>query len=171
MISLVYSAVPIRGSMRVLRSGPWPGRYGVTKDATMPKVRRILETALYVEDLNRAAEFYERVLGLRALVTDRRLVAMDAGEGTVLLLFRRSTSSSRAASPGGWIPPHDGRGPLHFALAVDAAALDSWRRHLLAEGIDIESEVTWKRGGTSLYFRDPDGHSVELATPGIWEIY
>ena len=26
-------------------------------------------------------------------------------------------------------------------------------------------------GGTSLYFRDPDGHSVEIATPGVWETY
>jgi catechol 2,3-dioxygenase-like lactoylglutathione lyase family enzyme len=35
-------------------------------------------------------------------------------------------------------------------------------------GIAIESRITWARGGTSLYFRDPDGHSLEVATPGLW---
>ncbi len=137
----------------------------------MPRVRRVFETALYVDDLNRAAEFYERVVGLRTLASDTRLIAMDAGEGTMLLLFHRGATSSGAPAPGGGIPPHDGRGPIHFALAVDTADLGTWRRHLGAEGIEIESEVTWSRGGTSLYFRDPDGHSVELATPGVWEVY
>jgi catechol 2,3-dioxygenase-like lactoylglutathione lyase family enzyme len=31
--------------------------------------------------------------------------------------------------------------------------------------------VALHRGGTSLYFRDPDGHLLELATPGLWTIY
>jgi len=31
--------------------------------------------------------------------------------------------------------------------------------------------VKWSRGGESLYFRDPDDHLVELATPGIWATY
>jgi len=42
---------------------------------------------------------------------------------------------------------------------------------LIAQGIRIESKVTWPAGGQSLYFRDPDNHLVELATPGIWEVY
>jgi catechol 2,3-dioxygenase-like lactoylglutathione lyase family enzyme len=44
-------------------------------------------------------------------------------------------------------------------------------RRLESEDISVESRVTWRRGGQSLYFRDPDGHLVELATPGIWAIY
>ena len=32
----------------------------------------------------------------------------------------------------------------------------------------VESRIGWLRGGTSLYFRDPDGHSLEVATPGLW---
>lgn len=27
------------------------------------------------------------------------------------------------------------------------------------------------RGGCSVYFRDPDGHLLELATPGVWINY
>ena len=33
--------------------------------------------------------------------------------------------------------------------------------------IPIESEVVWPRG-RSLYFRDPEGNSVELAIPALW---
>ena len=137
----------------------------------MPRVRRILETALYVEDLDRAVRFYERVIGLNAMSRGDRLAALDAGEGTVLLLFLRGATTSGASFRGGWIPPHDGGGPAHFAFAIDSGDLDSWRRHLAAEGVDIESEVSWERGGKSMYFRDPDGYSVELATPGVWEVF
>ena len=40
-----------------------------------------------------------------------------------------------------------------------------------ANNIAIEGRTTWKRGGESIYFRDPDGHLLELATPGLWAIY
>jgi catechol 2,3-dioxygenase-like lactoylglutathione lyase family enzyme len=59
----------------------------------------------------------------------------------------------------------------HLAFAVAADALDAWRRHLEGSGVPVESTVGWPRGGTSLYVRDPDGHSVELVTPGLWAIY
>lgn len=134
----------------------------------MPQVRRVLETALYVEELDRAVEFYERVIGLAVMTREDRLAAIDAGQGTVLLLFVRGATAEGASFEGGWIPPHDGSGPAHFAFAIDTGDLDVWRRHLEAEGVEIESEVKWDLGGTSLYFRDPDGHAVELATPGIW---
>jgi hypothetical protein len=34
-------------------------------------------------------------------------------------------------------------------------------------GVEIESEVHWERGGTSVYFRDPDNNLLELATPKL----
>lgn len=137
-----------------------------------PPVRRVLETALYVDDLERARSFYETVMGLEAMVSDARLVALDAGGGSVLLLFRRGASAEGSGDGDqGAVPGHDGRGPVHFAFAVDAAALDAWRAHLQELGIAVESERSWPRGGTSLYFRDPDRHLVELATPGIWTVY
>ena len=45
------------------------------------------------------------------------------------------------------------------------------REWLAANGLAIEEEREWPRGGTSLYFRDPDGHLLEVATPGVWSIY
>ena len=86
-----------------------------------------------------------------------------------LLLFRRGATTNGVRWPGGWIPPHDGQGPLHVALGVAREHLDAWERWLAQHGVSVESRVGWDRGGRSLYFRDPGGHSVELVTPGTWE--
>jgi len=136
----------------------------------MTRIRRILETVLYCDDLARTAAFYQTLLGASPMLSGDRLVAIDAGEGTVLLLFQRGNSGPLNA-PGGLVPGHDGGGPVHLAFAIDAADIDAWSTRLAQLGIDIESRVTWERGGLSLYFRDPDGRSVELATPGLWPSY
>ncbi|MFK8251625.1 VOC family protein [Ancylobacter terrae] len=136
-----------------------------------PPISGVLETGLYVDDLGRARAFYEGVLGLKAMVADARFVGYDAGPASVLLLFTRGATLAPVAMPGGTIPPHDGHGPLHFALAIPAGSLAAWLDHLAAKGVAIEGRVDWKGGGTSLYFRDPDGHLVELATPGLWKNY
>lgn len=70
-----------------------------------------------------------------------------------------------------YIPPHDASGPSHFAFAIQSEDLELWTKHLESNGVQIESRVMWDRGGTSLYFRDPDNHSVELVTPGTWATY
>lgn len=131
----------------------------------------MLETALYFDDLDPAVSFYRDLLGLKTLASSPRLMAMHAGQGTVLLLFKRGATLGGVDMPGGQIPPHDGAGPLHLAFAVTPQALDRWEAHLTANGISIESRVSWERGGRSIYFRDPGGHSVELATPGTWTVY
>ncbi len=59
----------------------------------------------------------------------------------------------------------------HIAFAVDADAFEQWLARLAAQGVEVEAVNTWGRGGRSAYVRDPDGHSVELATPGVWETY
>lgn len=137
----------------------------------MPVIARILETALYVDDVDGVVAFYRDVLSLRVLNATPRLVSLDAGTGTVLLVFRRGATVSGLGTSGGWIPPHDGQGPVHLAFAIATEALDAWELRLQECGVAIESKVRWDRGGQSLYFRDPAGHSVELATPGTWAVY
>lgn len=134
------------------------------------RVRRVLETALDCDDLARSAAFYTTLLGVTPMVEMDRLVAIDAGEGTVLLLFQKGAPSS-VTLPGGLVPAHEAGGPGHFAFAIDAADLPAWEARLAELRIAIESRVTWERGGLSLYFRDPDGRLVELATPGLWPCY
>jgi catechol 2,3-dioxygenase-like lactoylglutathione lyase family enzyme len=137
----------------------------------MPAITRILETALYVDDIATVTAFYRDILGLRVLERSARLVALDAGHATILLLFQRGATLSGFDTPGGRIPPHDARGPAHFAFAIESDSLPDWEAHLERQGILVESRVEWPGGGRSLYFRDPAGHSVELATPGTWAVY
>jgi len=137
----------------------------------VPKLNGVLETALYVDDLERAARFYEEVLELRGLTQDSRFHAYDVGGKSVLLLFQRGATLETVHLPGGTIPPHDGHGPLHVAFAIGAEELPVWTERLAAHGIAIEARTDWPRGGHSIYFRDPDGHLLELATPGLWAIY
>ena len=145
----------------------------------MTSVSRLLETALYVDDVDRSCEFYQRLLGLRPLAgvstrkegETRAFQALNMPGGQVLLLFLKGSTTTTAVLPGGTIPPHDGSGRLHVAFAISGDELNAWRERLQSHGVSIEGEVKWPRGGTSLYFRDPDGHLVELATPGLWSTY
>ena len=89
----------------------------------------------------------------------------------MLLLFRRGATLETVRMPGGTIPPHDGHGPLHIAFAVSAEQLSDWEARLDRHGVAIEGRTKWSGGGRSVYFRDPDRHLVELATPGLWAIY
>ncbi len=134
------------------------------------RIRRLLETALYADDVARTAAFYQQLLGRAPMLQSDRLVAFDAGEATVLLIFHRGHAQALPTA-GGLVPGHDGAGPVHLAFAIDRSEMAPWESRLESMGIPIESRVAWDTGGISLYFRDPDGRSVELATPGLWPIY
>jgi catechol 2,3-dioxygenase-like lactoylglutathione lyase family enzyme len=137
----------------------------------MPVLRDVKETCLYVDDLDRSKSFYRNVMGLTPLVEDQRFCAFDVAAAHVLLIFARGLSLQETELPGGTIPPHDGAGPIHVGFAVDAQELAEWELHLAAHGVRIVSRVLWPRGGKSVYFRDPDGHVLELLTPGVWSTY
>jgi len=139
--------------------------------ATRPRVTAVLETCLHVEDVERSARFYEDLFGFTRMAGDGRFCAFDVARGSVLLLFRRGGTLEPVQVPGGLIPPHDGSGHMHFAFAIQAADHNAWLKRLESAGVAIESRVRWEEGGESIYFRDPDQHLVELATPGIWPNY
>lgn len=127
-------------------------------------VKTIVETALYGEDLVALEAFYASVLRLKVLGSDySRHVFLEAGPSSVLLLFKPSTT----LRPGDF-PVHGTQGPGHMAFGIDPDQLDSWRDWLHQRGVAIEKELSWPRGGRSIYFRDPAGNSVELITPGVW---
>lgn len=125
----------------------------------------ILESSLYVCDVLRSVRFYQEIFGFR-VISDfgERGCAMHAGVQQVLLLFKKGASRT--------IPsPHDGDGELHIAFAIPAGELALWESWLQTKGIAVEERRQWELGGWSLYFRDPDRHLLELATPGVWSVY
>jgi len=128
------------------------------------KIKAVVETALYVDDLQAAETFYRTVLGLPVIGKEAgRHVFFQVGETNVLLAFL-----AEATLKGDQLPPHGASGPGHFALGIEVESFDAWRKLLQGHGVTIEKEVDWPRGGKSLYFRDPAGNSVELVTPGVW---
>ncbi len=105
------------------------------------------------------------------MYSDFRMRTYDVGGNGVLLLFPQGQSLEPIEAPGGWIPPHDGQGPMHVAFSISASELEEWQRHLQAAGVALEGRTQWPRGGVSVYFRDPDHHLLEIATPGLWKGY
>lgn len=127
------------------------------------QVSRIFETVLYADDLAAAERFYTDVLGLERFSHSDTMVSFRLAAG-VLLIF----DPERAIQPNRGVPSHGARGPGHLAFAAAAADLDAWRAHLTAHGVAIEMEVNWESVGTSVYFRDPAGNSLELAAGTLW---
>jgi catechol 2,3-dioxygenase-like lactoylglutathione lyase family enzyme len=128
------------------------------------KIKAVIETAIYVDDLQATEAFYGTILGLPVMgVEPGRHVFFQVGEASVLLAFLAESTLK-----GDHLPPHGASGPGHFALGIEAESSDAWRKFLQGHGVTIEKEVEWPRGGKSFYFRDPAGNSVELVTPGVW---
>jgi catechol-2,3-dioxygenase len=137
----------------------------------MPAVTHILESALYIADLDRAQEFYTRLFGFPVFLRDHRMAALGVPGKCVLLLFRLGAAAQPSPTPFGTIPAHDSRGVQHMAFAIPESDLAEWEATLAREHIALESRIAWGTGSVALYFRDPDGHSIELATPRLWPNY
>lgn len=136
--------------------------------SSRPQVNGILETSLYVERLTQSVEFYRRIFGFDLIDSDQeegvtdetRLCAMRAGDRSVLLLFKKGATVDTNAT-----------GAIHVAFGISRSELPAWEAWLRQQGIPIEQRKTWKYGGEALYFRDPDGHLLEVVTPGVWSIF
>ena len=127
---------------------------------------RVLETCIYAEDLDAAFDFYRNVLELKLHSrADGRHLFFHCGSGMVLIFNPDETESAHPDE----IPSHGSRGSEHVCWAVERPDLPQWREKLEAHGVEIEHEQSWENGAQSIYFRDPAGNSLELATPRLWE--
>jgi catechol 2,3-dioxygenase-like lactoylglutathione lyase family enzyme len=136
----------------------------------VPSVHGILETPLYVKDVEKAAAFYRRLFDFATLLDSERLIALDVAGRNVLLLFKEGATKEPFATSGGVIPGHAGSGVTHFAFSIASEDLADWQQRLDAEGVAVESVVNWPGGAQSVYFRDVDENLVELITPDFWRI-
>ncbi len=126
---------------------------------------RIKETVIYVEDLERIRDFYERLLGLPLLsYLPGKHIFFRAGS-SVLLFFNPEDSITKSTPP-----PHYGGGKQHFAFEVSAENYEPYKMELIGNGVQIVDEVTWKTGAKSFYFEDPAGNVLEiLPENAIWD--
>jgi glyoxalase family protein len=139
----------------------------VTADMSFAQLHHI--TAIG-EDIERTHAFLNGVLGLRRVKRTSNFDmpdsyhwywgAGDGAPGTVVTYFERKGAARVTHGPGQ---------TDHYALAVDGDdSLREWRERLLQEGLRV-SEVIDRLYYRSIYTRDPDGQTVELATavPGF----
>ena len=130
----------------------------------VPSELTVLETCLYVDDLDAAEQFYTDVLGLaRVSRRDGRHVFFRLGTGMLLLFLPESTSNDTADAP-----PHGARGPGHVAFHVPQETLTAWQDRLIRHGVAIEQIIEWPNAVKSIYFRDPAGNSLEFASEQLW---
>ena len=136
----------------------------------MNRLHGVLETSLYISDLDRAVKFYREVLGLR-LIEDKcfeggRGAALQVGTGpSVMLLFRAELTLQ-----GGMLLPHGTTGAGHVAFRIEPEEIPAWRERLRTHGVPIEQEFAFGDNPPSIYFRDPDGNVLELAVETIWAL-
>ena len=64
----------------------------------------IVETALYVDDMQRSVEFYQRVFGFRTLFASERMTSLRVAPGQVLLIMKKGLSSEPSVMSFGVIP-------------------------------------------------------------------
>ncbi|HYL82440.1 MAG TPA: VOC family protein [Candidatus Acidoferrum sp.] len=130
--------------------------------APPPQITGILETVLYVNDIDRAEQFYREVMCLTQIGKDPgRHVFFRVGSGVLLLFLAERTRQTRS------LPPHGADGEIHVCFTVSPTEYEIWKRRVQEHGLDILQETEWPRG-RSFYFRDPDGNLLELANADIW---
>lgn len=133
-----------------------------------PPPSSIIETCLHVTDLSRSCAFYSDLFGYPVLQSGDRFCAYHVAATQVLILFLRGSDPEGSPTPFGFIPAHGSNGSSHVGFRISADTVETWVKRLEHRGIAIESRFVWPNGGTSIYFRDPDHHLLELMTPGVW---
>jgi len=157
------------GSARYAQCSQVHDAVAVRKEGLRPKkLSQVLESSLYVSDLAAAEAFYGVVLRLPLHSRLEGRHAFFRCGDQMVLLFNPEATADPDLTPRG-LGSHGAHGPGHLAFRVEAPEIDIWRAHLESHGIEIEQEVEWGGSrGRSIYFRDPDGNSLEFATAALW---
>jgi lactoylglutathione lyase len=123
---------------------------GTLEGVNMLPIRGVYEVAIRVKDLTKAEPFYREVLGLEVGIRDEK----------------RNWLFLRAGGDAGMVVLQEDKGewPLqHFAFTIDEADIEQAASTLRERGVEVQGPVFhgWMPA-TSLYFKDPDGHALEL---------
>lgn len=130
-------------------------------------VQRIDHLVLRVRDLYRSIVFYGDVLGCQVVRTREHLglVHLRAGASMIDLVAIDGTLGARGGAPAG----AEGRNVDHLCLRIEPFDESALVAHLAGVGIVPDGPAEMNFGaegdGLSLYFRDPDGNTIELKGP------
>ena len=127
-----------------------------------PVLNKIKETAINIINVGRTEDFYHGIFGLEIISKDDNMIFFRVG--TDLLLCFITENTKEQTTP----PPHAASGKQHFAFECNRNDYQKWKDVLKEKNIVMEMEITWKTGKRSFYFRDPDGHCVEIIEPMMW---
>lgn len=133
------------------------------------KLKNIIETCLYAENLKEAEHFYANILKLKLIGSEEgRHLFFKCGEGMLLIFNPNHTQNNQTQVNGELIPLHGATGDGHIAFSVED--YDQWKEWLQQNDVEIESIVEWPNGVESFYFRDPAGNSLEILQGDIWNL-
>lgn len=124
-------------------------------------VERLDHLVLTVASIAATCDFYERVLGMQVITFGEGRKALRFGAQKINLHQRGSEFAPHAKNPAA--------GSGDFCL-IAAVPFEDIMRHVAACGVEIEQGPVARTGAqgaiTSIYFRDPDGNLIEVATYG-----
>ena len=125
---------------------------------------KIKETCLYLDDLEKAKDFYHEKLGFKVInYLENKHIFFRVGV-SVLLCFNPEDSKLKSSPPG-----HFAFGNQHIAFEVPRLDYESTKNYIISSGILITHEATWNNGLKSFYFNDPENNVLEILTDGVWE--
>jgi len=112
---------------------------------------------IYVKDLERSLNFYKETLGLRERnrfsLGEAKIVVIDAFGGLLELIQRPGAPAE---------PPIGSR--IHIAFHVQE--YKNLEKKLEREGIQLRKAIR-NDGSNIAFFKDPDGHDVEIMERGL----
>lgn len=119
------------------------------------KIQQLDHVALHVADVEVSSKFYGEVLQLPAMQRpdfDFPGAWFRFGETQELHLIGDRTAEVQSHNRG-----------THFALKVDD--MDAWEEQLKSQGVEYFPRKFRPDGAQQIFFKDPDGHFVELCQP------
>ncbi|MBI2604921.1 MAG: VOC family protein [Deltaproteobacteria bacterium] len=124
-------------------------------------IRGLGHQAINVKDLGRSKRFYVDVLGLRVLHEDAMRVFLKVGEGEnfgILALLAKPADGLEPVDPS----LRQGNKYNHFGFRARAPEeVYEFAEHLKSHGVTILKGPYTRKDGTSIYFLDPDGYTLE----------
>jgi catechol 2,3-dioxygenase len=148
------------------RRAPWSGtynrvvrshlrHYGIPAAEPLPDATRLGPIRLQVNNLDRAAEYYTGVLGLRVIDDSDARVTLGAAGPTATLIELHQRPGARPVPRSGLM------GLYHFAILLPTRAdLGRFVAHLARDGERFASAD--HRVSEAIYLWDPDGLGIEV---------